>query len=427
MSVGSVKKNGPAHEEAMELQNEVAALTQRLRTVEILHTNDKAEWKLKLESALASARQASKEAEDSRTKYDHLQEEHDLMIRGHRIEKARLESNGQQSERQFRKIVMEGQREYKLRIAELTADIRTLQVTAKECNLAHQQELETLRGQHKTQVDELLNKISTQRSQVEQLNDDNKKALELCEQLSQEQKKQGKEVKQAQAAQHSSSLEIAFLREEINTAKQREEELIQSTQKKMDVMKEKLAISKRKEDAAIHDMVDLQHQLRDHARIIEKQDKDIDAWKVTAVQLEKCLAGVVGLESREESSQQQQQRESLQQHVMTMIKSLQRYIRESKMQVKELNTTSGQLQQNITTLEQRVQELEVHQSQLRTTNTENQETITKLWNRNQALEQEIQQKQQDVAEWEMNYNKIESSVEDLMKLEKDTSAGYQER
>ncbi|KAL7571061.1 hypothetical protein ACA910_003775 [Epithemia clementina (nom. ined.)] len=411
----SSQSEGCDHD-SMETQQDLAA---RLRRMEKQHASDKAAWKLKLEGALASARQASEEKEVISHKYEQLKEQHDKAVQTHKEEKKRLEINSQESEREFKKSMEQLQSELKIKISESTAESKNLQAAINEQSLAHKNELADLTSQYKKEKDEMVGTLTVQRSQIGQLKEANQKALELCEQLAAEQKKYSKEQRQAQSSQHSSSLEIAFLREEINAVKLRENDLITSSQGKIEALKAKLESSKRREQAVVMSMVELQNKLRDHARLIENQDEQLDAWAATAAKLEDCLSRVIELESRST--------ESLQVHVEGMITSLKRHFNGAAKETQHLAGTCAQLRSEVVAWKFQFEELEKSVAKLKKASAKDQKVLEELRAKNRELEMALENKHHEVMEWEANYSKIELCVEDLMKLENETSEGYQER
>ena len=395
-----------------EAQSEVFA---RLRRIEKQHASDKAAWKLKMESALANARQVSGEKDKIMHQYEKLKEQHDKTLKAHLQEKKRLETNSQESEREFKKSMAQAQRELKLKISELTAEITNLQASAREQNIFHQGEIADLTTGFRAEKEEMKQKISTQHIQIELLKDGNQKALELCEQLSIEQKRYSTEQHKSQTTHQSNSLEIAFLRDEIESLRAKEKEYITTSQADIESLKEKLDASTKREEAVVLSLVELQNKLRDHAKLIESQDEELDAWASTAQKLEECLTGVVELESRST--------ESLPEHVACMVVSLKRYIGDSS----NMSSSCVQLRDEVAAWKCQFEELEKTHAELKKVSGKDKKLIQRLEAKTKEQESSLQTKEQEVVEWEANYSKIEQCVEDLMKLENETSQGFQDR
>ena len=394
-------------------------LVSRLRSVERQHLNDKASWKLKLESVLADARQECSRKEEWIYQYETLNLKHEEALRSHRQEKKRLEQNSQEAEREIKKSMTQVQRELKLKIAELTAEIKMLQANAKEKRLKYRTELQDQTAKFKTEKDDLLARLSAQRSQIVQLKEGNKKAVELCEQLSQKQQKHTKEQRHAQSAQQTNELEIAFLREELDSFRKKEKELVSSSQGEIVSLRGKLDASQKREEAVGESIVALENKLREQAVVTQTQDKEIDAWTSTAEKLEDCLLGVVELESRST--------ESLQEHICCLIASLQKHFDESADGREQLAVESAKLRDKVGAWKRQVAELEATLARAKKPSTKDQKTVEELQATIKDQEVLIQKKQGEIVEWEANYTKIEQCVEDLMKLENETSEGYEER
>jgi len=453
--VSENKKMGNISKAAIPSNVTVSELEERIQEMERQHREDKVAWKLKLETSLAQAKSEKEEiakhveqfsddqaeliqklAQSSHTQTELLKQVeeaneeslelskqinqltalHNKTVHAHKHEKMRLEAQVQKSSAEWGLALIKIQREHKEEMTVAKSQVKELENKCAEKETENKKTLEKLLKPWKSDKEELMRRITAQRTQITSLKATEKIVKEhLSQQLAESQKKFNDATRSLATSRQIKDKEIHSLKQQLQTS-QANEAKIPMLQTEIDKLQNDLDETKRSESKlsqTVASHVCKEKELQDE---MQKKDEELGSWKSTSEKLEKCVNELLTMEVKSA--------DTFQEKMDSILDNL-------RTQLQDALTTRKELETNVKILKQEKQDLIVKNSdlefQLENTNvivSDRAKMISDLCARAKEQDVVVQKQQQDIMDWKEAATKLEQCVDDLMKLEQTTTHSY---